>query len=83
MVGLFSLYEGLPNTVCEAMCLAKPVITSNVSDSALLIDDHNLIPEPTNPEDISRSISYLMNMEEIELLTLGRHNREKAVKLFS
>lgn len=82
-VGLFSLYEGLPNTVCEAMCLAKPVIATNVSDNSIIIEDKNLISEPTNPKDISRSILYLINLTKEELSRIGTNNRKKAIELFS
>ena len=82
-VGLFSLYEGLPNAICEAMCLAKPVIATNVSDNKLLIDNQQLISESTDPTDISRSLSYLLDFNEEELQLLGDNNRKKAMKLFS
>ena len=32
-VGIFSIYEGLSNTICEAMCLGKIVITTDISDN--------------------------------------------------
>ena len=82
-VGLFSLYEGLPNTICEAMCLSKPVIATDVSDNKILIDNKKLISAPTNPKDISNSISYLLDLSKEELEKIGKNNREKALKLFS
>lgn len=82
-IGLFSLYEGLPNTICEAMCLAKPVIATNVSDNSILIRNEKLISDPTSPEDISKSLSYLLNLTKEELNKIGNNNRKKAVELFS
>ena len=64
------------------MCLAKPVIATNVSDNKLLIDDQQLISESTDPTDISRSLSYLLDFNKEELQLLGDNNRKKAMKLF-
>src|SRR5690606_17309888 len=50
VVGLFSLYEGLPNAICEAMALGKPIICSRVSDLPKLIIE-NVNGFLCNPED--------------------------------
>ena len=82
-VGLFSLYEGLSNTICEAMCLGKPVLATDVSDNRLLLRNENLISDATSPESISKTISYLMNLPNDELLMIGLQNRRTAEELFS
>ena len=82
-VGLFSIYEGLSNTVCEAMCLGKPVITTEVSDNKEILDCKGLISEATSPESLKRSLEYLLSLSSEELEEIGAKNKEKAHLLFS
>ena len=39
VIGLFSLWEGLPNTICEGMACGKPILASAISDIPLLIEN--------------------------------------------
>ena len=82
-VGLFSIYEGLSNTVCEAMCLGKPVITTDVSDNKEILECEELISEATSPESIKCSLEYILSLSSEELEEIGAKNKEKAHLLFS
>jgi len=57
-----SLYEGLPNTICEAMFLGCPVIASNVCDHPALLgrnQERGLLCDPLSPESIYDAIVML------------------------
>lgn len=81
VVGLFSFYEGLPNTVCEGMVNSKPIIASNVSDVARLIDE-DFIFNPENPVELSQLLEKILQMSKHELQQVGFQNRKKALELF-
>lgn len=59
-----SIYEGLPNVICEAMLVKCPIIASRVSDNELLLDNGNfgLLCNPYDPEDICKSLTSFSNM---------------------
>ena len=63
-----SLYEGLPNVVCEAMLAGCPVIASNVCDHPRLLgdEDRGLLCNPESPESIADAIQRfkLMSCKE-------------------
>lgn len=82
-VGLFSFFEGLPNTVCEGMMLQKPVIASDISDIPRLIDNHNAIFNPNNIREIKRSLSWLISLSKDQLLEIGLKNKKNAMQFFS
>lgn len=74
-VGLFSFYEGLPNSVCEGMACGKPIICSAVSDIPnLLSHDVNLLCNPGQPQSIMRALSYLIGLTKEQLINYGKKN---------
>lgn len=83
-IGLFSFFEGLPNTVCEGMACGKPVIASAVSDVPLLIEDQTggVLCDPTDVSSIANALRYLLKCRPEQLRQMGQHNRAKAENIF-
>jgi len=61
-----SIYEGLPNVICEAMLNHCFVIASNVCDHPLLLGDNErgLLFNPLSPESICSSLENFYDMNE-------------------
>lgn len=81
---LFSLYEGLPNAICEGMALGKPIIATHVSDLPKLVDEELggylcATPAAESILVVIRKISACSNQQ---LIAMGNHNRKKAELLF-
>ena len=82
-VGLFSVVEGLPNTICEAMTIGRPVVMSKVSDYDVLVTDNGYLCDPESIESIKESLVKLVETPEDELMKMGDSSKEKARNLFS
>ena len=83
VVGLFSRLEGLPNAICEAMSLAKPIIISRVSDYKVLVDKSNgVVCDWNNISSIKNALEILLECSEEELVSLGKKSKKKAEILF-
>jgi glycosyltransferase involved in cell wall biosynthesis len=59
-----SLYEGMPNVICEALAAGKPVLASNVSDNGRLVKEgeRGFLFDPNNPTLIASSIKQLSDL---------------------
>jgi len=82
-IGLFSLYEGLPNAICEGMALGKPVIATNISDMPRLVKNPKLLAEPTSPQSIATVLEYYIDLTPEQLIKEGKFNRLNAEKCFN
>ena len=83
-IGLFSLYEGLPNVVCEGMACGKPILMSNVCDAGNLVRDgvNGFLCDPLSPEDISHKIELFANVAVGERTRMGQESLAIAKVLF-
>lgn len=63
-----SMYEGLPNVVCEAFIACCPVIASNVCDHPLLVEDgiRGILCDPLLPSSICAAIERFESMSVSE-----------------
>ena len=59
-----SFYEGLPNVVCEALAGGRPVIASDVSDVAALVEEgrRGFLFDPDEPETIAGAMERLAGL---------------------
>lgn len=75
-----SIYEGLPNVICEAMLSGCFVIASNVCDHPLIIgkNERGMLCEPNSPESICIAIEKLNQMESKKKLEVLRKARSFA-----
>jgi glycosyltransferase involved in cell wall biosynthesis len=84
-VGLFSFFEGLPNSICEGMACGKVIISSRVSDIPLIISElsNGFLFDPQDIISISNALKKAINSTAKELKQMGENNRLKAEELFS
>lgn len=75
-----SLYEGLPNVVCEAFIAGRPVIASNVCDHPILVEDgvRGLLCDPLSPDSICSAIKRFEEISDSERVQLGNNARAYA-----
>ena len=83
VVGLFSFYEGLPNTICEGMSAGKVVISSHVSDIKSIVNDDKLVFDPSNPAEIAQVLSRVIHLNPNEIEEIGVQNNKRAQLLFN
>jgi glycosyltransferase involved in cell wall biosynthesis len=75
-----SMYEGLPNAVCEALATGVPVLASNVCDHPLLIADgsRGYLFDPRDPASICAAIAKLTELDADAWRSFRRNAREYA-----
>lgn len=67
-----SIYEGLPNVVCEAMLLGKIVVASDVCDNSMLLGggERGFLFNPSSPQELAVRIEQLLDSsyEDLSLM---------------
>jgi glycosyltransferase involved in cell wall biosynthesis len=63
-----SLWEGLPNAICEALACGTPVLASNILDHPILVkqEGRGFLFDPTDPEKIVLAILKFLSLDNID-----------------
>ena len=82
--GLFSQLEGLPNAICEAMMIGKPIIMTRCSDYEVLVEDgvNGFLCDWDKPESIKDALLKAVALSKDNLIKMGSVSKQKALKLF-
>lgn len=79
-----SLYEGLPNTVLEAMAAGLPVVATAVGGTpeAVVNGETGLLVPPRDPSALAQAITRLLQAPDLRR-KMGQAGREWVVQFFS
>lgn len=79
-----SYREGLPRTILEAMCMEKPIVTTNVPGCREVVENgiNGFLVPAKNSKSLASAIEKLILDKEIRE-KMGRAGREKVIKEFS
>jgi len=72
----------VPAKVFDAMAMAKPIISTNVSDIPTILHGCGFIVEPGNPQQLARKLRFVSENEDLAA-HMGAKAREKCVKEYS
>ena len=72
----------VPAKLFDAMSMARPVISTNISDMPQILDGCGVIVEPGNVEQIAQAMAGLLE-DEAWAAELGRRAREKCIREYS
>lgn len=80
-----SLYEGVANTMTEAMASALPVIVTDIADNRRIVRDgvEGLICAPDDPASLAAAIDRFRQLDLPARQAMGRAAHERARELFS
>jgi glycosyltransferase involved in cell wall biosynthesis len=81
-VGLFSIFEGLPNAICEGMMLGKPIIMSRISDFQVLVDGNGYLCDSTNAASIAEALRNVITTSKGDMIRQGKRSQDIAMRLF-
>jgi glycosyltransferase involved in cell wall biosynthesis len=78
-----SLYEGLPNTLLEAMACGLPVVASNIGGNSELVSNgvNGLLFDVSDPKDLQRRLVEMLHSPDVR--SFGERSRERAVRDFA
>ncbi len=84
VVVLPSHREGIPNVLCEAMAMARPVVATRVGGIPELVEDgrSGLVVEPREPQALADALGALL-ADPHARERLGGHGRQRIVSEFS
>lgn len=84
-VWLPSLYEGIPNTICEAMACGKPILMSDVCDAGNLVKEgkNGFLFFPEDPSAIAEAICKFASLTAREKQEMGERSRVMAEQYFN
>jgi len=79
-----SYYEGLPNTICEAMACGRPILASAVCDAGNLVrqGENGFLFEPSSIRSIADAILDFAGLSPRERIAQGLRSREMAEGIF-
>ena len=70
-----------PAKLFDAMAMAKPIITTRVSDIPEVLGGNGYLVEPGNPVELSRTLQHVLDHPE-EAREKGIRARERCIKLY-
>lgn len=84
-VCLPSLWEGLPNVLCEAMACGKPILASRVGDNARLVKEgwNGFLFDPKSPVELAEVVYRFSKLSSAEILQMGQNSRKRAEELLT
>jgi glycosyltransferase involved in cell wall biosynthesis len=80
---LSSRTEGFPNVVAEAMSYGKPVVTTDVGDSAATVGGTGIVVPPGNPQALADGMRKMLGLGTDEYAALSTAARERIDEHFS
>lgn len=72
----------LPSKIFDAMAMAKPIVSTEVSDIPEILDGCGMVVRPDSPEDLSRAIKWILDNPE-EGALMGLNARKKCIDSYS
>ena len=80
-----SVYEGVANTLCEAMSCATPVIATDIADNRKILESSHsgILCKPDCPESLADAMQLFIKLPMLERKNLSRAAYERSVQLFS
>jgi glycosyltransferase involved in cell wall biosynthesis len=72
----------IPSKVFDAMSLARPIISTKVSDIPEILTGCGIIVNPESPDELSKAIKWVIENPE-RASQIGRSAREKCIELYS